>query len=180
MKHHRRQQSGYSLPEMLVVIAIIGIISLVTIPQFLAFQRANQLKTAMRQVMADLRLARQQAVALRTQTRVRFRNNTDSYVVERLNTDGSWGPLGRTTTGLSARALEKGCKFTVPADPPSNLPTATVGGETFSMVVFRPDGTAALTDESGMGRFIIRSTASNLARPSYTIQVQGAGFVKAI
>ncbi len=63
-------QRGYSLAEMLVVITIIGILSLVTIPQFINFQHSNQLKSGMRQFMSDLRSARQLAISQGKQTMV--------------------------------------------------------------------------------------------------------------
>src|SRR6185436_3256235 len=113
------KDAGYSVIEMLVVIAIIGIISLVSIPQFMAFQRSNQLKSSMRQMTADLRLARQQAIALRTQTRVRFQTGARQYFVERLVTGTTWTDLGRGGTGTGARVLEQSCSLDTPVDLPA-------------------------------------------------------------
>ena len=176
MRHPHRSQSGYSIIELLVVIAIIGIVSLVSVPQFIAFQRSNQLKTSMRQVMADLRLARQQAVSERTQTRVRFQANAPSYEVEKLNSDGTWTGIGRSASGNSTRSLETGCTLATPA----NLQTATIDGNTFYVVVFRPEGTITLADANNPdGSFVVR-TAHALSRTSFTIQVRAPGFVKAI
>lgn len=53
---------GYSLAEALVVVAIIGVISLVSIPNFMAMQRSGKIKAGVRLLTSDLRAARQQAV----------------------------------------------------------------------------------------------------------------------
>lgn len=54
---------GYSLIELLVVVTIIGIFSLVSVPAFLTYQRQAQIRTATRQLNADLRAARQRAIS---------------------------------------------------------------------------------------------------------------------
>jgi Tfp pilus assembly protein FimT len=174
MTHHRRArglQAGYSVAEMLVVVAIIGLITLVSIPQFMAFQRSNQLKGSMRQMLSDLRLARQQAIALRTQTRVRFQTNTREYTVEQLN-GSTWSQLGRSGNAQGARALEKTCTFTTP----SNLPTVTVNSTTYNVITFRPEGTAVVN--ASPGSFNIQS-AFPLPVNRYIVQVDLPGFVKA-
>jgi prepilin-type N-terminal cleavage/methylation domain-containing protein len=57
-----RYQRGYSLIELLTVVAIIGVMSLVSVPAFLNYQRSLEVKSSMRQFTADLRAARQRAV----------------------------------------------------------------------------------------------------------------------
>lgn len=57
MKHSR----GFTLTEMLVVIAIIGIIAVVGIPAFQNYMHAFKLRTTANQVVNDLRFARQMA-----------------------------------------------------------------------------------------------------------------------
>jgi prepilin-type N-terminal cleavage/methylation domain-containing protein len=166
--------AGYSLVEMLVVITIIGILSMVSVPQFLAYQRASKLKHSMQMVMNDLRLARQQAIALRTQTRLRFETNGSRYVVERL-TGSDWQPIGRTTAAVGWRDLANGVTLATP----SGLPTVEVGDTTFNTIVFLLDGTAQVTGDESKGTFVIRTTSA-LERTSYLVEVRSPGFVKAI
>lgn len=72
----RTSQRGYSLIEMLVVVAIIGIISLVTIPNFVSMARSNKVKTSLRQFANDARNARQRAVTRYTRTKLGFNTGT--------------------------------------------------------------------------------------------------------
>ena len=54
-------QAGYSLTEMLTVIAIIGMLALVMVPNFISFYNSNKMKSSMRNFTTDLRSARQLA-----------------------------------------------------------------------------------------------------------------------
>ena len=57
-----RSQGGYSLVELLVVVAIIGMLSLVTVPPVLGYMRQIKVRSATRQLNTDLRFARQRAI----------------------------------------------------------------------------------------------------------------------
>jgi len=59
----RRTERGVSLPELLVVLAIIALFALIAIPSFRDFLNAFRVKTAAMQVRDTTRLARQMAVA---------------------------------------------------------------------------------------------------------------------
>ena len=72
MQSDRTAMRGYTLIEILVVVAIIGIMSLVTVPQFVSYQQSSALKGAMRNFNADLRNCRQLAVARYVQVRMEF------------------------------------------------------------------------------------------------------------
>lgn len=66
-------QNGYSLVEMLVVVAIIGLVSLVTVPNFMQYMRTAKLKNATRQFAIDLRETRQRAVTRYRPTKISFK-----------------------------------------------------------------------------------------------------------
>lgn len=55
-------ERGYSLVELMVVIAMIGIVSLVTIPAMTNFSRMNKIRAAIRTVNSDLRAVRTLAI----------------------------------------------------------------------------------------------------------------------
>ena len=57
--------AGMTLPELLIVIAIVGIIAVVAIPNFNTFWRSYKASTAIDEMISDMRLARQLAVTRR-------------------------------------------------------------------------------------------------------------------
>ena len=60
------KQSGFTLIEMIIVVAILSICAGIAIPTYLDWLPKSRLNGAARQVMGDLMLARMQAV---TQTK---------------------------------------------------------------------------------------------------------------
>src|SRR5688572_27022547 len=58
-----RNSRGFSLAEMLVVVAIIGMLSLVSVPAFINYQRTMKLRGAVRTLNSDIRNCRQMAIS---------------------------------------------------------------------------------------------------------------------
>lgn len=69
----RSRERGITLTELLIVLAVVAIIILVVVPAFVEWMRAYRVRTAAHQVQAELRLARNVAVALNSSVSVRFR-----------------------------------------------------------------------------------------------------------
>ena len=78
MKH--RRQAGYSLPEMLTVVAIIGVLALVTVPAFINFYQAGKMRASMRNFTTDLRGMRQMAITKGVQTQLSYGTGTPAYL----------------------------------------------------------------------------------------------------
>lgn len=62
----RASERGYSLVELMVVVAIIGIFSLVTIPAMTNFSRMNKIRASVRELNSDLRAVRALAITQST------------------------------------------------------------------------------------------------------------------
>ncbi|HEU4884189.1 MAG TPA: GspH/FimT family pseudopilin [Longimicrobium sp.] len=59
---HRDRRGGYTLIELLIVLVLAAIISSMVVPRFFSFVRQLSARSAVSQVVADLALARTQAV----------------------------------------------------------------------------------------------------------------------
>lgn len=142
-----QRQSGYSLPEMLVVIAIIGIVTMVSIPAFISIQRTMRLKATSRNFATDLRMARARAVTRHRDTKIGFVVGADAreYTVYE-NSAGTWHKIG------ASKYLEPGCYFAGQTNVHTDrdlLPDYDV--------VFRPDGTIIFNDDENGGTVTISS-----------------------
>ena len=60
------KQSGFTLIEMMIIIAILAIFAAIAVPNFLSYLPKSRLNGAARQVMGDLMAARMQAVSQNT------------------------------------------------------------------------------------------------------------------
>jgi prepilin-type N-terminal cleavage/methylation domain-containing protein len=143
-----RSSRGYSVMEMLVVVAIIGILSLVTIPSFINFQRRNQVRSALRSFTADLRGFRQHAITKNAYVRVQFRSEREYEVFQSRDFGQTWRPLNlgspvndaggtERDRGRNVRTLPETLRFSANTYNDSDSPV-----DQMPDVDFHPDGTA--------------------------------------
>lgn len=74
-------QKGFSLTELLIAIAIIGIMAVIATPYYKSFMAQRRLNGAARQVMSDLMSARQRAVSQNNEFKVFFDVNNYQYTI---------------------------------------------------------------------------------------------------
>ncbi|HUP62172.1 MAG TPA: GspH/FimT family pseudopilin [Thermoanaerobaculia bacterium] len=176
------RQRGYSLAEMMVVVAIIGVLSLVAVPSFITYQRSARLKTSMRQVTNDLRAARQRAVARNVFVKLSFNKDvnpgtfrifeaTSGVTVTAVN----WVQTAPQAAGTS-KVLEKpitfeNVNFTDVVDGDGNT-----DGELD--VIFQSDGTAVLPGGVTTGELKVKSS-DPIPISSYRITVTSVGKITA-
>ena len=72
-------ERGYSLVELLVVVAVIGVVLLVTVPALLQLLPQYRIRSAASEASASIRMIRQRAITMRTPHRVSFDFNANRY-----------------------------------------------------------------------------------------------------
>ncbi|MGD8330915.1 MAG: GspH/FimT family protein [Acidobacteriota bacterium] len=127
-----RREAGYSLIEVLVVLALLGLMVLVGLPAMQDWLERYHTRTAAQTLAADMQLQRMRAVS---------RNATHSIVFDAANgTYTLWegDPVNGLTTQLSPApiTLPFGVTFTDPVDDPIEL--SWNGND--DVAVFHPDG----------------------------------------
>ncbi|HEY0592520.1 MAG TPA: prepilin-type N-terminal cleavage/methylation domain-containing protein [Thermoanaerobaculia bacterium] len=174
MRYERRpspsfHQSGYSLTELLVVVAIIGVMSLVAVPAFMTMMQSSRLKAGLRKFTTDLRSARQVAVTEYQWTKVDFETGTSPvvYFVSRSPDLGvTWGAAER-------RELE------APLTLASTTFTDGSDDGTLPEVIFRNNGTVANIPGGDISKAIVLKTPFDIPKPSITITVSTTGKITA-
>ena len=167
-----RRQSGYSLIEILVVVAIIGIISLVTVPNFISLQRSAKIKSSMRNFVSDIRTMRQRAVTRHTPTKLSFTTGTATtardyslWEWDATATPPAWTQIGPT------KRLEEACYIV------SKTNFNDVDGDGTWDIVFKTDGTPLLAAGVFQATAVLK-TDWNIPTTQYTITVVISGSVR--
>jgi len=122
---------GVSLGEMLVVTAIIGIVSAVAMPSFIAMQPGMRLNGASRAVFGKLMWARAQAVEENITYSVTFPNNHTMTIVRDANANGA-ADVGESAESVDIQTEYPECTFSVTGGDttPNFLGRGTTNGDT--------------------------------------------------
>ena len=160
MSTSARFQRGYSLVELLTVMAIVGVLSLVTVPAFMNYSKSARLKNSLRQVSTDVRAARQRAVSR-------------SQFVKLAVTTASPAP-GEYEIQESA---DRGTTYTTVAGTKKKLQSFNYF-EAAGQFEFRPNGTLVLPPGDTTASLVVRSDDTTV-RNNYTITVNLSGKVSA-
>ncbi len=163
-----RAQRGYSLMELLVVVAIIGVLALITVPNFMEMYRSNQLKSSIRKFASDVRGARQKAATTSSLTRVTFdaASRPGQYTILQSPDQGAnWNELAR-------RSLTGGAYFE------NGTFTDTYASDGKPDIVFRSDGTADIPDpDKNAAATVNIRIETDFAKKSFQLSVQSTGKV---
>ncbi len=85
MSRNYKNKFGFTLIEMLMVLALIGIITAITVPQFVNSMRGNRLRVAVRSVVMAGRYARSMAVMRQTDIVLSINIDDGLIIVEQVS-----------------------------------------------------------------------------------------------
>ncbi|HUP65796.1 MAG TPA: GspH/FimT family pseudopilin [Thermoanaerobaculia bacterium] len=154
-------QRGYSLIELLVVVAIVGVLSLVMVPNFMSLYQSNRMKSAMRQFTSDVRGARQEAVTSYRFTKISIVPGTGTYRIE------ASPDLGTTWNVVSEKTMMEPITF-------ASTTFLDGDGDDDPEFIFRNNGTTATAGT------IVIETEADIPNNSITIEINTVGTVKTI
>ena len=133
-----RKNSGFSLMELMIVIAIIGIVTAITSPYLITYIYSSKLDSAVRDLQSTMQYARLRAVKENADVIVIF--STDNQTYTAFVDDGG-------TTGTAGDGVQAGGETTIRSGTmPNNVDmySVTFGGGTGLTIQFdsrgRPNG----------------------------------------
>jgi prepilin-type N-terminal cleavage/methylation domain-containing protein len=135
------RRAGFTLLELLIILAVIGIMSVIVIPAFVEMMWRNKVESAARQTTVQMRSARFRAIQTGQEHGI-FADFANEQVVLFQGTDAATGTL------INAFPLPGGIHFQGPGDGIPNGPNAVVftpvdnEDATGGWVVFAADGSA--------------------------------------
>lgn len=123
-------QKGFSLIELLIVIALVGIIAIVSVPSYVSYLQTNRLKNATQLLYQTLYFARTEAI----------KRNATVYVS--FQTGSSWC-YGSNPNAVCSCNVANSCTIGTTQSPGSNQLSLSTSGLTNNAVNFEPTHGAA-------------------------------------
>jgi prepilin-type N-terminal cleavage/methylation domain-containing protein len=158
MSTRARFQHGYSLAELLTVMAIVGVLSLVTVPAFMNYSKTARLKNSLRQVSTDIRAARQRAVSRSQFVKLTVTTASPAPGKYELEESTDRGATYFTVPGTE-KELQQFNYF-----------------ESAGSITFRPNGTLVLAPGDTTASLVVKSDDTTV-KNTYTITVNLSGKV---
>jgi len=117
---------GFSLIELIIVIAVLGIVATIAAYAFQGYVNNTNLRTAARDMASDIANTKQKAVSEGLTYRITISTGGNSYTITRVNADG-------TTTDMGTK---------IPTAFGANL-TINSTNYTGNIITFQPRGTTS-------------------------------------
>lgn len=176
MKRIRGDERGFTLPEVMITIIILGILAGIAIPSWWSVVESRRVDSATNQMVADLRLAHSKASSRLTVYRVCFPSNSQTYKIGLQTTTGECNPAPpelpppSPLTSLERRTLPDGTQTgTAPVAPAAIAFCADGSMEAPPSGAVCPNGTA-----TPLAPGTITITVGSDGNPSTNIEVNKA------
>lgn len=166
----RSRQKGYTLTEALVVVAIVGLVSIVMVPNFAALYRSSRFKNVARNFATEARSVRQTAVTNARPMMISIGTTDEekyAYWIYREADDGTWELVKRVP--LQTDTGNKSVQFSTVDFTDTEL------SDDRKDIIFLRNGTVNLTDPAD----VVLSTTDDIPEPNFNFVITRVGTIRA-
>jgi len=117
---------GFTLIEMMIVIAIIGILSVVAVFGWQGYQNNLNLKTAAGEVMSDIASCKQRAISEGIQYCMQFTNDSPNYSINAASCDAPTDTQAKILTSFGSGLTVRSANFGIFGQELSFIPRGTI------------------------------------------------------
>ena len=174
-----RQQKGFSLPELVIVLLVAAILLVLALPQIISSTRLFRFSGMQRQVVASLRDARQEAMSQRKPITFRYQNNKQQIIIY----GGRFGSMGDSKnyvhemsgSGVAQNDIRYGRPNGVSAAALSDGTDLTALSDNAVEITFQPDGSVIDTSNNPQNKALFFYHNQHRKETAFAISVLGAG-----
>lgn len=137
--------NGFSILELMIVLAIIAILAGLTVPNMVAYRPRAQLKSAIRDIFSNMQLARLKSLRDNSDWAIQFDTDSNSYIlISDKGADDTFNTADDTNYKSVSLADYPGITFGSLHGPRTGSTSDPTDGVSFSAnrAEFNPDGTA--------------------------------------
>lgn len=127
----RGSERGFTLPEVLITIVVLGILAGIALPSWWSVIESRRVDSAANQLVGDLRLAHSKASSRLTVYRVCITGGSTTYLIG-LQTDPASVLCTAASPPLETRTLADGKGMTAPSFTTTTPPVTYVGNATMA------------------------------------------------
>lgn len=170
---NRAQERGVTLMEMTVVLALISMMALITIPNFISIYQSAKVKATARNAITDVRNARQLAISTNARTKISFKvgTNVHNYEIFREKKDRMTG----TSEWVRTRWGDLGAVMYIQS---SNFEDSVSGDDLPKDIVFLPNGTVLPPGSLvPVPYYVVLRTEQKIAKKDYRLEFTPSGNV---
>ena len=174
---------GFSLTEMLVVIALIGVLSLISVPAFINFKNQSTFRSDLQNFAHDLRAARQYAITQTVDVRVELSPAPGNQLTSNRYRFFWSNDRGATWTALTmagGHAASPGSTGNIkdlagPVWFDSTTSLTDPDGNGRPDIVYHANGSMDLAANAASAQIVMRSVWKNITYDTYTIGLSASG-----